>query len=412
METKIFTIEEIKDLFLQELLNKVDGKVSKISDHSVLNGMAFGFAKVFQKSMKDVALLESELFPEYAYGEYLDRIAQRYGIASRRKSLGSSVYVKIVANPGSLYLASNCSFISTDGTTFHLTENYTVNANGWGYALLRSDETGENTNVGAGTIIRVTGQPSGHIYVTNELPATGGVDIESDESLLQRILQNFNNFSFETLDKITSVFQVIEPSVLQVRKEGVNSQGQIVLVVITSTGANLSSTQLETLAERAQPYVSLMDVQQTNGLVGNQLSLEVKNVTPLTVDMDFRVQLDSDINVTDFKIACQEAILSYFDFTQKVITKIEWEDLFAIVRTQTGVKQVPEQFFFAGDSTSWSSQSPHFDLSVPSTRVPRLRMFVVRDLNGTVLFNNSSNLVSYFYGADYTNVFDQVNNEI
>ena len=412
METKIFTIEEIKDLFLQELLNKVDGKISKISDHSVLNGMAFGFAKVFQKSMKDVALLESELFPEYAYGEYLDRIAQRYGITSRRTSLGSSVYVKIVANPNSLYLASNCSFISTDGTTFHLTENFTVNANGWGYALLNSDETGANTNVGAGTITRVTGQPSGHIYVTNELPATGGVDIESDESLLQRILQNFNNFSFETLDKITSVFQVIEPSVLQVRKEGVNTQGQVVLAVITSTGANLSSTQLETLAERAQPYVSLMDVQQVNGLDGNQLSREVKNITPLTVDMDFRIQLDSDINVTDFKVACQEAILSYLDFTQRDITKIEWEDLFSIVRTQAGVKQVPEQFFFAGNSASWSILSPHFDLQVPATKIPRLRMFVVRDLNGTVLFNNGSNLVSYFYGEDYTNVFDQVNNEI
>ena len=412
METKIYTIDELKDLLLQELLNKADGKVSKVSDHSVLNGLAFGFGKVFQKSMKDVALLESELFPEYAYGEYLDRIAQRYGIVSRQRNLGSSVYVKIVADPNSLYLADTCSFVSTDGVAFHLTENFLVGANGWGYALLKSDETGENTNVGAGTIVRVTGQPAGHVYVTNELPATGGVDVESDESLLRRILQNFNNFSFETLDKLTSVFQIIEPSVLQVKKVGLNTLGQIVLSVVTSTGANLSSTQLENLAEKAQPYMSLNDVFQTNGLEGNRLAVVVQNVVPTSIDLDFRVQLDSDIDIRDFKVACQQAVLSYLDFTQRDITKVEWEDLFSIVRTQTGVRQVPEQFFFAGDYNLWNSVSPHFDISVPSTQIPRLRMFVVRDLNGVVLFDNSNALVPYFYSSDYSNVFEQVNNEI
>ena len=86
METKIYSVDELKNMFLQELLNKTDGKISKISDHSVLNGMAYGFAKVFQKSMKDVALLESELFPEYAYGQFLDKIAERYGISGRQKN--------------------------------------------------------------------------------------------------------------------------------------------------------------------------------------------------------------------------------------------------------------------------------------------------------------------------------------
>ena len=103
METKIYLVEELKNLFLQELINRTGGKVSKVSDHSVLNGIAFGSAKVFQKSMKDIALLEAELFPEYAYGEYLDKIAQRYGILDRQKELKSSVFVKLVATPNSLY---------------------------------------------------------------------------------------------------------------------------------------------------------------------------------------------------------------------------------------------------------------------------------------------------------------------
>lgn len=416
METKIFSIEELKNLFVQELVNKADGKVSKVSDHSVLNGIAFGFAKVFQKSMKDVALLESELFPEYAFGEYLDRIALRYGISERQKNLGSSVYVKIVGTPGATYLAANCSFISSDGATFSLVDDFTINDNGWGYALLRSDETGSNTNVRANTINKVTGQPSGHLYVNNELPATGGVDIESDESLLQRILQNFNNFSFETLSKLTYVFQKISPSVLEVRNTGLNAEGQTVLAVITSTGATLTSDELQVLTDKSLPYMSLHDLYVTNGLIGGPSFVKVKNIDAVTIDMDFRIQLDADIDLTEFKVSCQEAILSLLDFTKKNITKIEWEDLFTIVRTQNGVRQLPEQTFFAGDSSIWSESMPHMDISVPATKIPRLRMFVVRDMEGNVLFSNENNgafpMAAYYYGSEYSNVFDQVNNVI
>lgn len=416
METKIFSIEELKNLFIQELLNKSDGKVSKVSDHSVLNGIAFGFSKVFQKSMKDVALLESELFPEYAFGEYLDKIALRYGISERQKNLGSSVYVKIVANPGSVYLAANCSFISTDGATFSLVENFTVNDNGWGYALLKSDETGSNTNVRANTINRVTGQPAGHLYVNNELPAIGGVDVESDESLLQRIMQNFNNFSFETLDKLTYVFQKINPSVLQVRNIGLNEQGQTVLSVITSTGASLSNDELQVLTDKSLPYMSLHDLYVTNGLSGGPSFVKVQNIEAVPIDLDFRIQLDADVNLVDFKVSCQEAILSLLDFVSKDITKVEWEDLFSIIRTQTGVIQLPEQYFYAGDSSLWNSDTPHKDISVPVTKIPRLRMFVVRNIDGSVIFSNERSgqypLAAYYYGPDYTNVFDQVNNTI
>lgn len=416
METKIYTIEELKNLFTQELLNKVDGKISKISDHSVLNGMAFGFAKVFQKSMKDVALLESELFPEYAYGQYLDKIALRYGISPREKNLGSSVYVKLVADPGSQYLAANCSFISTDGVTFSLVENYTINANGWGYALLKSDETGSNVNVGANTITRVTGQPSGHLYVNNDLPAIGGVDVESDEAFKQRILQNFNNFSFETLDKLTQVFQKINPSVMQLRNVGMNTDGQTVLSVITSTGATLTSTELQELEDKSRPYMSLHDLYVTNNLPGGPSFVKIQNIESVPVDLDFRVQIEADVEITDFKVACQTAVLNLLDFTTKDIVKVEWEDIFSVIRMQKGVLQMPESFFFCGSNyQSWDVSNPHSDIEVPVTKIPRLRSFVIRDMEGTYLFRNNSStppVAPYYYGPNYSNVFDQVNNEI
>lgn len=412
METKIYSVDELKNLFLQELLNKTDGKISKISDHSVLNGMAYGFAKVFQKSMKDVALLESELFPEYAYGQFLDKIAERYGISGRQKNLGSSVYIKIVADPGSLYQADSCSFISSEGFTFSLVEDFLVDDNGWGYALLKSDSTGTNTNVSAGSISKVTGQPAGHIYCVNELPATGGVSEESDEAFLQRILQGFNNFSFETLDKLTAVFQKINPMVLEVRKVGTNSYGQTILSVVTSNGVDLTQTELGDLKDKGEPYLSLQDLFVVNNLDGGLDPIVVQNVERVYVDLDFRVQLESTVNITEFKVACQEAILSLLDFTERSFDTVEWEDLFSIIRTQAGVRTLPEQFFYAGDSNTWNAITPHADVSVPSTKVARLRMFVVRDINGAVLFDNDSEMVGYYYGSGYTNVFDQINNSI
>lgn len=412
METKIYSVDEIKNLFLQELINKVDGRISKVSDHSVLNGVAYGFAKVFQKSMKDVALLESELFPEYAFGEYLDKIAQRYGIVGRLGAAGSSVYVKLVAAPGTLYLASSCSFVSSEGATFSLEENFEVGNNGWGYAHLKSDSTGLNTNVGIGSISKITNAPSGHLYVVNELPAVGGLDQESDSSFLQRIIQNFNNFSFETLDKLTSVFQKINPLVLEVRKVGTNTLSQVILSIITSNGVQLTSSELNTLTDRCLPYLSLQDLSVTNSLPGSYNPIVLQNIEVIPVDLDFRIQLESYINVDDFRVSCQEALSDYLDFTKKKIEKVEWEDLFAIIKTQTGVKSVPEEYFYCGNNLTWAMSPHHFDIQIPSEKIARLRTFVVRDLSGTVIFDNDNELIPYYYGEGYTNVFDQINNFI
>ena len=412
METKIYTVEELKNLFLQELINKTDGKVTKVSDHSVLNGVAFGFAKSFQKSMKDIALLESELFPEYAYGEYLDKIAERYGVSPRQKNLGSTVYVKLVAAPYSAYLADNCNFVSSEGQSFELVSDFVVGANGWGYAQLKSVDTGENTNVAAGTINKVTGQPTGHIYVVNELPATGGVSQESDEDFLQRILQNFNNFSFETLDKLTAVYQTINPNVLQVRKVGVNMNSQVVLSIVTVNGATLTSAELDELKQRSTSYLSLQDLFVVNDLQGGLDPVILQNVEVVPIDLDFRVQLDSIVNVEDFKVSAQEALVSLLDISNKTYNTVEWEDLFVVIKNQTGVRVLPEQYFFAGNSSSWTPSSPHSDTTIPATKIARIRSFVVRDLNGVLLFDNEGEFVPYYYGPNYSNVFSQINNSI
>lgn len=402
METQIYSVEEIKNFFIQELLNKVDGKISKVSDHSVLNGVAFGSAKVFQKSMKDIALLESELFPEYAYGSYLDKIAQRYGISARKTNTRSSVYVKLVAEPGSLYIASNCKFTSTEGIVFQLLEDFEMGEAGYAYVELRSTSTGADANVAANTITKASSVPSGHVYVNNDMPASGGIDEEDDQSFLNRIIGGFNNFSFETLDKLVYVMQTINPLVLEIKKEGVNNQGQIVLAVVSSNGGSFTEDELLELSSGILPYLSLADLNISNSLEGQASPVILKNIDYTYIDIDFRIEIYPNVDSDDFRMTVQEQLSSFLDFRNWDSEKVDWEDLYYVVRNQSGVKSLPEQYFV-----------PREDIDVPSSSLPRLRGFVMRDLNGTPIYSNNDGIVPVYYGPDYTqNVLFSINNSL
>ena len=82
------TISFLKNLWVETFLNKTD-KVTDITDNSVLNGVAYGTAKVAQKALKDIAIVEAQIFPEEATGDYLDRAAQLFGVTPRKGALGS-----------------------------------------------------------------------------------------------------------------------------------------------------------------------------------------------------------------------------------------------------------------------------------------------------------------------------------
>ena len=69
MITKITTIEEFEQLFVETLLNNTN-EVTKVTKHSTLSGISYGVAKVAQKVLKEIALVETHLFPENAYGSH------------------------------------------------------------------------------------------------------------------------------------------------------------------------------------------------------------------------------------------------------------------------------------------------------------------------------------------------------
>lgn len=396
METKIHTIEDLKDLFTQMLINKSNGKISKISENSILSGLAYGVAKIAQKGQKDSALIESEIFPEYAYGEYLDKIVERSGIQRRRRNEKSSVYVRLIAKPNTIYSKDKCIFASNTGYTFVLDQDAQIGDSGIGYFQLKSVDTGSNTNVPAESITQVSNAPAGHIYCINEVAASGGIDIESDEQLLNRLVQNFNNFALDTISKIKGVAMQYFPIIKDIRKLGTN-EGTPILGIVTVNGTNLTEEQLQSLKIYLSKYISISDYIDTT--LDASPNIILQNLIPTYIDIDCRIDY-VDIDLETLRRDISLAITKYLDY-DKISSKkqIDWEELFYIVRDVYGVSSLPEQYF-----------SPKGDISISINSYPRLRGLVLRNLQGDVI-STSSSVVPVYYPENFKNVYNQINYE-
>lgn len=86
-------------------------------------------------------------------------------------------------------LASTAGTATTPSISFQTTASGTVNASGTLTVLAQSVQTGSATQVGAGTIVRITSPMIGLTTVTNLQAATGGQDAESPSAQRQRFVQ-------------------------------------------------------------------------------------------------------------------------------------------------------------------------------------------------------------------------------
>jgi len=383
MITKVMPIEELVQIFTEELLNHTN-KVTKVSDESIVNGVSFGCAKVGQKAMKEIALVESHILPESAFGSNLDKIAIRLGISPRFDELGSSTYLRLVGSPGTVYTNTTHFFKSSSGITFELTNSVTLPADGFTYALVRSIETGSKSNVDPLSINIVSPLPIGHKYLINEARPVGGRDLESDELFLRRIKEGPNLLAKNTLSYLDQVCNKVDSNILKTLYQGSDSNGKNLISVVTQNGVALSNNELSTLLTKISPFLSLTDLQPYDE---NYVGVTLENSTWFPVDISMRLELDPTFNPDEVRKEIQIRILKYLDFrTWSNEDKVEWDKILLLVTTTKGVKYVADEFFF-----------PQVDLEVPKNTLPRLRGFLMLDLDGNILQNISGTLNPVFY---------------
>nr|DAP16107.1 MAG TPA: Baseplate J like protein [Bacteriophage sp.] len=394
MITKVSnTIANLKNLWIEMFLNKTD-KVSNIADGSVLNAVAFGTAKVAQKAIKDIAIVEAQIFPTSATGTYLDKSAALFGVSPRKQALGSSTYIRVYAEPGTLYEVGT-TFISKNGIRFVVDKPFTVDNSGYGYVSVRSVITGSATNVEANSITQVSPRPLTHIECTNEYAAIGGRDYEDDETFRNRIINYNNRLSEETVESWTQIFQDLDDRILKVMNVGLGEDGKIHIYLVTQNGSFFTDDELEELLEKATPYFGLTEL----NLSGESVGIILENAKWMYVGgeqgIDFRVELSPNINIADARKNIQIAMTKYLDFRFWEAGKVvQWDDLLQVVKTAEGVKYVPDEYFF-----------PYFDEEVPLNMLPRIKGFRMRDLEGNILYDSGSSLSNIFYPAGESDIY-------
>lgn len=391
------TITNLKNLFIEMFLDKT-AKVSNVADGSVVNATAFGVAKVAQKAMKDIAIKEAQIFPDTATGVYLDKAAALYGVSPRKGALGSSTYIRVSANPDTVYDTS-VTFVNKNGIRFQVDEALTVGESGYGYVKVRSINAGYSTNVPPNSITNVSPQPQGHIECTNEYYAIGGRDSEDDETFRIRIKNNLNILSKNTIEYWTQTLSNIDDRVLKVMSAGLDEKGIYNLYVVSQNGIFFTEEELDTLLESAQGYFGISEL----NIEGKVVGIGIKNIDWFYVGsergLDFRVQLQPDYDVSTVRQSIQVNLTKYLDFRFWTPGKIvEWDDLLDIVKKTDGVKYVPDEYFF-----------PYYDQQVPANQLPRIRGFVMRDQDGNILYDSDSNLSPLFYPSEPEDLFVGIN---
>ena len=388
MITRVTSIGELKQMFIEILMNKTS-KVTKVSDQSIVNGVSYGVAKVAQKALKDVALVESHIFPDGAYGQHLDDIAEKSGIAPRFGASQSSTYVRLVGDSGTAYVAAT-HFFNSNGVVFELTDDITIGSEGYVYAKVRSQDSGANTNVKSLTINKVNPVPSGHKFVVNEYEATGGRDAEDDVSLRLRIKEGPNVAANGTLAYITQVFINFNTNVLRVYSYGTNTLNQPILAISTQNGVDLTVNELSSLLDNVKDY---LPINFYNSVTNNSIGVELRNVEYEEVDVDFRCQLVQTTSIDEVRRDIQVEMSKYFDYRNWTPDKkVEWDDLLQIVKSNKNVKYVADSFF-----------NPGRDITVELGKLPRIRSFIIRDLDGNIMVDNSGVLDPIYYPSTVDN---------
>ena len=189
------------------------------------------------------------IFPEFSYGEYLDGHAKLRHL-ERHEETAAVGEVTITGETGTVIplgsLFSTASINGEPSVVFETTSKFTIPGTGSVTVPIKCTETGVIGNTPANTIIFNTSAISSISSVTNESPTGGGADQESDETLIERILEydrnqgpNFVGNASDYKRWATSVYGVGDAKTVPPKDDS-----GIVTIILTDANGQPASEQL------------------------------------------------------------------------------------------------------------------------------------------------------------------------
>ncbi len=285
------TQESIK----QEILDAYEGTLDT-REGSFVDLLISPLAWELYKAYMDLQAVPSMIYPDETSGLYLDADGARLGIY-RRAGTQAEATVTLNGTDG-LTVPAGTAFLTEDGREYRLAEDVTLTG-GTARGTLRALEEGAAYNTPAGTILRLSSALPGLTgFQAGE--AAGGTDVESNQSLYDRInyYRQHPSSSGNVSDYYTWALSV----------EGVGSAYVIPLRDGPGTVAVLLSgpdggTVDEGVVSAVKAYI------ETQRPVGATVSVESCTEQEIAVSAQIKKSADADLEA--IKSALTEALSDY-----------------------------------------------------------------------------------------------------
>ncbi len=307
-----------------------------------LDNIAAVAVEIDRMEQLGINYMPNRFFPTLAWGEALTLAAENFGIY-RKGAVGSYVELLIEGEAGAV--VSESVKAAAGEVVFVCMENAVVPENGSVCIRAKCEALGSVGNVPAGAISEFVTTYEGLIGVNNPEAASGGVDIESDEELRQRVLNRWQNPSTggNMADYLRWSMEVAGVS----RARVTNPSGGKINVYIVGAGNSLAQEEL-----RLQVQEHIDEVRPVGA------NVNVISAIPLTVSLQVDVQIEQGYEVADIESAIEDALFDYLNelsFTQSRVSYLKLADLlfapgvkdvisYSVNGTQTSIT-IPDGYF-------------------------------------------------------------------
>ena len=181
---------------------------------------------------------------------------------------------------------------------------------------------------------------------------------------------------------MAEIFRTVNEDVLRILNYGIDVDAKLTLAVVLQNGADLTTSELANLLDSTREYLSLADLSPSGDDTGvklvNPVWYAVGGDALTDTGIDFRVQIYDNFDPEAVRRDMQIALANYIDFRYfDWSTSIQWSDLLAIMKGISGVRFIPDGYFY-----------PNYDITVPLGRLPRIKKFIMKDLNGNIIFRH------------------------
>lgn len=334
-------------------IQKYMGIETDVSDGSAMGRLALMYANRIVEYDNSAQNVYDNNFWQTASGVSMDRLATSIGI-QRHQAQYAQVDLQIKGKPGYL-IPAQTEFMTDNGDSFLSDEDIQLDQAGNALVSAHSSDAASYTNVDANTIINQANPVDEIDTVNNDMPASGGSDLESDYDF--RIRGNINKNSPENptvggirtalinVNGVTSV--TVQNNQSKSTDEHGNPPNSIHIYVVGGTDDDIANKLVNVLAGGAS---TVGKITKTVMVANNPVIVSFDRAQQKT--LSFKIDINSGNGYDDdaVKQAIQDYVSS-FEMGDKVILNKLYPYLYQLL----GVNQV-NSIEISQDGNNYSSQ--------------------------------------------------------